>query len=132
VVANRINQDHVALLTHAIPAIIKGLYQDLENESIAQYGCSVISSLVRNHEKNQRSFSAVCNYIADVVFAHKYPGPTSSRVLTKAQEKSVYAINVEACRAMSLLAKGHMLNRNRLGNADACSAALLALSFGDK
>ncbi len=125
---NLLNQDHINLLTNVIPGIIKILYNDLENENIAQYACQVIASLCRQHVNNQKKFSPVCNYIADVCLTHKFPGPTSTRILTTSQLQTVLIINIEACKAISLLAHMNMLNRNRLGNSDACVAIMMAIA----
>lgn len=84
--------------------VAKVLYNELEGKLISQYGCSAVTSLVTNCQKNQLKLSNVCTYVADIIHAHK----TDVEVLT------------EAFRMTSALAHDNITNRNKLGANDAC------------
>lgn len=102
------NKDAFNLLPNTCMSIANILYNELETDAISQYGCLVVSALVKNHPKNQIKLTSVCSYIADVLSYHRNNIP----------------ICIEACRAISCLAHKNFTNRNRLGSSDVSSSIM--------
>ncbi len=101
---NKDNQVRFGASPSVLRSINSILYNELETEFVSQWACTSIAVLAFNNTKNQQKLSSVCNYIADVIIAHK----------------TSVVIGTEACRAISALAHLSVSNRNKLGASDAC------------
>ncbi len=110
---NKDNQARFFSVPNALKHVASILYNELETDFISQWGCSAVAALAQGDPKNQQKLSTVCNYIADVITAHKL-NPV---------------IAVEACKAISALAHLSITNRNRLGASDVCEMLPMVLNM---
>ncbi len=80
------------------------MYYELESEIVARRGCAAISSLASKHTANQTKLSSACNFLADILTAHR----NSADVVC------------ECSRAISVMCHAHISNRNKFGASEAC------------
>lgn len=87
-------------------SILRALYNDLENEEVAKYGCAAIAILCDKNRSLQYKLGSAESFLVDIVQQHKHSS----------------ALHLELCKVVSRLSHAHITNRNRLGASGICDA----------
>jgi len=91
--------------------ILTAIFNDLEAEGVAKWGCIVLSSLSQNHPALQLKLGKASTLMIDIISAYRYNNADMME---------------ECCRAIATLSYRNITNRNRMGaswtsNSEICA-----------